>query len=294
MKKKLFTKMSAIAVAAVLVLGGNGITALADDNGIAADAPQDGTGTKVSSGAATATMDTTKAETQFDVTGDDDNTGAEENDFDEADISIWAKVVEHGDLVYKVDISWGNMKFEFNNQAGKWNTESHQYVPVNDISQEWTVDGYIDGINNLITVVNHSNGAVDTSFNYTHDGTNVFNDDYSDEDAVRGHFFLTLDAAVAASKVLAGSENVTGALTEALMLGHQDKSNATNYGGTVDGQTITGEAVNSVPENTNGSCTRNVYFTFNGTPDFENMTDAIKSDFTKVGVITVTIEPTTP
>ena len=293
MKKKLLERMFAIAVATVLVLGSNGLTAFADDDGTAADAPQGGGGTKESSGAAVAGWDTTDDDqTTFNVTGDDDATANGGTD-GETDISIWAKVVEHGDLVYKVDISWGAMKFEFNNQAGKWNTETHTYDTVGGVSQEWTVKGYIDEINNLITVENHSNGAVDASFTYTHDTTNKFNDDYNtNANAVRGHFFLTNADAITASKVLEGSATVANALTDELMLGHQDKSNATNYGGAEAGQTITGVTVPAVTANTTGSCIRKVYFTFNGTPDVEYMGAEIKSNFTKVGVITVTIEPT--
>ena len=75
----------------------------------------------------------------------------EANDKSSADISILAKVVEHGDIVYKVDIEWGAMKFEFNNQAGKWNTNTHTYdATAEGISAEWTVDGYINEENNEI------------------------------------------------------------------------------------------------------------------------------------------------
>ena len=92
MKKKL-VKMFAMATAMVLVIGSNSLAAFAADDGNAADAPKDETGTKASSGAATAAWDTTdENQTGFDVEGDDDNTAADGTDT-EADISIWAKVV---------------------------------------------------------------------------------------------------------------------------------------------------------------------------------------------------------
>ena len=290
MKKKLLSKMVAMTTAMVLVIGGNSLTAFAADDGNAADAPKGETGTKASSGAATAAWDTTDdGQTGFNVVGDDDNTAADGADTS-TDISIWAKVVEHGDIVYKVDIEWGAMKFEFNNQAGKWNTDTHTYDANGGVSAEWTVEDYIDEINNQIKVVNHSNWAVDTTFSYAHEGT-LFNTDATGADAVRGHFFLTNDAAVTASKVLTGSATVENALTTALTLGHQDADNATKYGGTVDGEALDGTDIPAIVENAEGSCTRYVYFTFNGTPDIANMDDALKTDFTKVGVITVTIAP---
>ena len=290
MKKKLLSKMVAMTMAMVLVIGGNSLTAFAADDGVAADVPQGGTGTKASSGEAIATWDTTdELATGFNVVGDDDNTAADGADT-QTDISIWAKVVEHGDIVYKVDIEWGAMKFEFNNQAGKWNTETHTYDANGGVSAEWTVEDYIDEVNNQIKIVNHSNWAVDTTFSYAHEGT-LFNVDASGADAVRGHFFLTNDAAVTASKVLTGSATVENALTTALTLGHQDADNATKYGGTVDGEALDGTDIPAVAENADGSCTRYVYFTFNGTPDIATIDDALKTDFTKVGVITVTIAP---
>lgn len=289
MKKKL-AKMVAMATAMVLVIGSNSLVAFAADDGTAADAPKDGTGTKASSGEAIASWDTTdENQTGFNVVGDDDDTAVDGTDTS-TDISIWAKVVEHGDIVYKVDIEWGAMKFEFYNQAGKWNTDTHTYDAAGGISSEWTVEDYLDEVNNQIKVVNHSNWAVDTTFSYAHDGA-AFNADETGDDAVRGHFFLTNDAAIAASKVLTGSATVEDALTAALTLGHQDADNATKYGGTVDGEALDGTPIPEIGENADGSCTRYVYFTFNGTPDIANMDDALKTDFTKVGVITVTIAP---
>lgn len=290
MKRKYLSKMFAMAMAAVMVFGSNGLSALAAD-GDEANAPQGtaaGDGVVVSTGEAIAEFDTTE-DAGWSVINDDD-TDAAANDTT-ADISIWAKVVEHGDYVYKVDIAWGAMKFEFNNQAGKWNTDTHTYDPKDDnVEAEWTEEDYIDAENNLIEVENHSNWAVDTTFSYTHDGAS-FNTDTNSGDAVRGHFFLDNDAAVTASKVLTNSATVSNALTTALTLGHQDKSNATKYGGSVGGEELDGTNVPAVTAYEEGSCKRKVYFTFNGTPDVESLDDAIKTDFIKVGVITVTIVP---
>ncbi len=288
MKKRL-AKMVAMATATVLVLGSNSLAAFAADGDAATGPKGDTEATVQSSGAATAEWDTTVDASTWSVTNDDDAIAAATDT--ETDISIWAKVVEHGDIVYKVDISWGAMKFEFNNQAGKWNTETHTYDANNGVKAEWTVKDYIDATNNKITVVNHSNWAVDTTFSYAHADT-FFNADQNGADAVRGHFFLDNVDAVTASKVLTNSATVEKALTNKIMLGHQDKANKLNYGGEEAGNSLSEGAFDGVTPNAEGSCTKNVYFTFNGTPDFENMDDALKADFTKVGVITVTIEPT--
>lgn len=203
-----------------------------------------------------------------------------------ADIGVNAKILEYGDVVYKIDISWGAMKFEYKNKTKKWDPESHEYVDndLRDVSGEWLEDDYIDGENNKITVVNHSNAQVNASFAYGHDldlntGKSLFNADPSDANAVRGHFFLDNDDAKTAAEVLEGSATVQNGLAGALTLGHQDALNAYGYGGDENSK------------GAEGSCERYVYFTFNGTPD-SNLEGAVIADFTKAGTITVTITPT--
>ena len=209
-----------------------------------------------------------------------------------ADIGVNAKILEYGDVVYKIDISWGEMKFEYKNKTKKWDPEKHEYV-ANDqvaVSGEWLVDNYIDGTNNKITVVNHSNARVDASFAYAHDVVNtnesLFNSTPSDANAVRGHFFLNNEYAKTAAKVLTDSATVSNGFSGALTLGHQDALNADGYGGTDDS-----EGAVAITEGDEGSCERYVYFTFNGTPD-SNLEGAVIADFTKAGTITVTITPT--
>ena len=208
-----------------------------------------------------------------------------------ADIGVNAKILEYGDVVYKIDISWGTMKFEYKNKTKKWNPETHSY-DTNDalaVSGEWLVDNYIDGTNNKITVENHSNAQVNASFAYAHDlnsSKSLFNATPEGDDAVRGHFFLDNENAKTAATVLEDSRTVANGLVSALTLGHQDALNADGYGGTDDSKgAIAIEAGNP------GSCERYVYFTFNGTPD-SDLEGAVIADFTKAGTITVTITPT--
>ena len=271
-----------MAMATVMVFGSNGLSALAAD-GEAPTAPKDAADGNPSSGHAIAESNDGEV---WKVKDDDDNTAAAMDG--ETDISIWAKVVENGDYVYKVDIKWGNMMFEFNNQVGTWNTETHTYDATNQrVGAEWTETGFIDGINNKIEVENHSNWAVNTLFSYNHEGEQFNENVVEGDNSVRGHFFLDNMDAQKAAKVLIKSENVDNALEDVLTLGHQDATNAVMYGGTVDGE---GD-IDPVTTNTEGSCKRSVFFTFNGTPDIDYLSDTLKKDFTKVGVITVTISP---
>lgn len=208
-----------------------------------------------------------------------------------ADIGVNAKILEYGDVVYKIDISWGEMKFEYKNKTKKWDPENHEYV-TNDqaaVSGEWLVDDYINGTNNMITVVNHSNARVDASFAYAHDlsdSKSLFNATPEGDDAVRGHFFLSNDDAKTAATVLEGSATVVNGLETAITLGHQDALNAEGYGGTDDSNGAT-----AIVAGNEGSCERYVYFTFNGTPD-SDLEGSVIADFTKAGTITVTITPT--
>ena len=58
--------------------------------------------------------------------------------------------------VYKVDVEWGAMKFEFNKHQ-KWNPDNHSYN--DEISILLDESAYVEG-NNTIVVTNHSNADV--------------------------------------------------------------------------------------------------------------------------------------
>lgn len=223
----------------------------------------------------------------------EENDGADlVNDNSQADIGVNAKILEYGDVVYKIDISWGTMQFEYKNKTKKWDPETHAYVTNDavDVSGEWLVDTYIDGTNNKITVVNHSNAQVDATFAYGHTAVNttetLFNKLPSEANAVRGHFFLNNANAVTASTVLNDSATVENGFVGSLTLGHQDALNAEGYGGTDDSN-----GAIPITAGDAGSCERYVYFTFNGTPD-SDLTGDVVTTFTHAGTITVTIAPT--
>lgn len=278
-KTKLLKKFMPLVLAAIMATGMsmNAMAANVNADGTEVTAPHDGeqqAGESYGAAIFTAEPDTDGTVT-FAVTDDDDAVAAPADT--DADINVWAKVTEHGDIVYKIDIEWGSMKFEFDNQTKTWDPDAHQYVDVTDDdgAKEWVVDGYIDGTNNKITVTNHSNAVVNAGFAYAHvlsNTSSLFNSNASGADAVRGHFFTDNANAVTASEVLTGSAAVcTGELTDTIVLNHRDDSNMTGYGGN------------------DGSYTDDVFFTFNGTAD-DGLATSL-ADFKKVGVITVTITP---
>lgn len=190
-----------------------------------------------------------------------------------ADIDVQAKVTEYNAAVYKIDIAWGAMQFEFKNDANNWDPDTHQYVTDEGTNKEWIIKDYVDGENNKITLTNHSNARVNATFAYDH-VANAFNADSASANAVRGHFFPNNDAAKIAAGVLKNSATVEGAISQPLVLHHLDDQGLVDPGYYAQ----------------NGENTRSVYFTLNGTPDTEKVQGY--TDFTTVGTITVTITPT--
>lgn len=219
------------------------------------------------------------------TTVNDDDTLAGDADTNGADINVWAKVVDSGSKIYKVDLAWGAMKFEFNSGAGLWNTATHTYDG-GDGTKAWTVD-YIDGDNNKVAVTNHSNNAIDAGFSYVMEGT-PFNDAETGDNAVVGHFFKDNDKALAGALILEGtytggaeSTVVADQLTDnKISLATADKYNST------PGDDPATDAANNEAA---GARTDNVYFAFSGTPDEGR--GATLDTFRKVGVITVTVTP---
>ena len=55
-----------------------------------------------------------------------------------ADINVQAKVTEYNAAVYKIDIAWGAMQFEFKNDANNWDPDTHQYVTEDGTTRKYT------------------------------------------------------------------------------------------------------------------------------------------------------------
>ncbi|MDD3193898.1 MAG: hypothetical protein PHE47_08690 [Oscillospiraceae bacterium] len=258
MKKKLFATLLALTMALSL-----GTIAFAAD-GDEATAPKGteaGDGVVASTGLAVITSDdgvTTQTE------NDDDNL-AKANDDGGADISVWAKAIDSTTPTYKVDIAWGAMKFEYKDTSRVWNPQTHAYETAEAGSAGWTTEGYVDAVNNEITITNHSNAGVDASFVYAN-VTNIFNDTAGANNVV-GNFFATNENAIAAAAIVENTEtSVTNTLAD----------------NKISLATAVGTELAAAPSNT-------VYFAFSGKPDEGK--GAVLDDFTKVGIITVTIAP---
>lgn len=73
---------------------------------------------------------------------------------------VQGKVIDDvASAVYKIDISWGPMTFEYS-VNNVWDPDNHSYV---EKLQGWANEPF-DGVNNRITTVNHSNADVEVSF----------------------------------------------------------------------------------------------------------------------------------
>lgn len=218
-------------------------------------------------------------------TENDDDAVAKDADTNGADINVWAKVTDSSSKIYKVDLAWGAMKFEFDSGSGQWDTTTHTYTGGSGAAK-WT-ESYLDGTNNKVEVTNHSNSGINAAFAYAMTGT-PFNDVDTSDNAVTGNFFKEInDAAVAATvlqNTFAGdteTANVLNKLTDSkISLATADKYNSS---------TVT--ATDAANNHEAGARTDSVYFAFSGTPDSGR--GATLDTFRKVGVITVTVTPNT-
>ena len=71
-----------------------------------------------------------------------------------------AKYIKAED-VYKVDITWGAMEFDYNATGRVWNTTTHTWDEDPDAPATWTVHS-----DNTIKLANHSSAEVEASFEF--------------------------------------------------------------------------------------------------------------------------------
>ncbi|MEG0091333.1 MAG: hypothetical protein RSA20_05900, partial [Oscillospiraceae bacterium] len=135
---------------------------------------------------------TSKNGTAWETVNDDDKL-AGAADTNGADINVWAKVIDSGSKIYKVDLAWGAMKFEYNSGGGQWDTATHQYNSTGGTAA-WTPT-YLDGTNNKVAVTNHSNNGINAGFAYAMSGT-PFNDKNGVNNVI-GNFFDTKEQSAA-------------------------------------------------------------------------------------------------
>jgi hypothetical protein len=124
----------------------------------------------------TNSVDGTNWEVEDDDDGVDESTVAD--DENKTDINVWARVSDASAKIYKIDISWGSMKFEYVDGLGTWDVNTHTYTTVNTATVPHWINSYdtdeeteeevgCNGTNNKIVVTNHSNNAIDAQFVYT-------------------------------------------------------------------------------------------------------------------------------
>lgn len=258
----MFKKLAAVAITACLAAS-MAVPAFAA-TGAEATSPKD----SGVAGASTGSGSISKAAGANDFVTND---GFDGSTADNTDINVWAKVTDKGTIVYKVDLGWGPMKFEYTSGSGVWNPATHTYDGGAGQAQ-WTETGYLDGVNNKLDITNHSNGGIDAGLAFAFGGT-AFNTAADSDDAVVGNFFATNANAVTASKKLTDTYAAGAATAITNSIDKVSLLTADN-GGAGAGTQTEGEA----------------YFAFSGTPDEGR--GAALDNFKKVGVITVTITPT--
>ena len=145
------------------------------------------------------------------------------------DLDVQARIIEDKNLIYRIDITWGAMKFEFDLDA-----------------DEWVQEGF-DDVNNKITVTNRSNGDVKVSFEIT---DNMFEGDGDDETVAMN--------IVDENDVIATDMKLSRVV--------------------VSGDTVILDEVS-------------VFLLLDGDPSDDWIENNTSDIFTKVGIITITIEP---
>lgn len=76
---------------------------------------------------------------------------------------VRVKMAGKCEIVYQVDVSWGDMNFIYKTEGSHvWNEKTHLYEE--KFISTWT------GTDNYIKVVNHSNASVNAKFVYTNKG----------------------------------------------------------------------------------------------------------------------------
>ncbi len=196
-------------------------------------------------------------------------------------IDVQARVTGDAEIIYYVQVQWGDMKFEYN-YGQTWDPAQHKYVtPSGGSSSAGWNKSYIADANNFITVTNDSNFPVTAEFNYAHDDPNVFNDNPDTTlNAVKGTFGTSNTAANTGLQALAdlGQTN-TQSITSSYTMRLNTVTTALEDGDTYYYHT----GYETEPaENT-------VYFTLVGVPD-NSRVNTLRT-FAKRGTITVTIAP---
>jgi hypothetical protein len=220
-------------------------------------------------------------------------------------INVWGNVVDEGEIVYHIDIHWGNMKFVYNFGSGAgWDSDLLTSAGTGGIGSGWSLGPADAGSNiepNEIRVTNRSNTAIalDFGFSIGHSDNgwdwNVFNDDtwgFTNPTAVEGNFFHT---ATQAELALAIDETWDNQELLDLMSAGQDDGFFTSESSEWGGESWFGSANTvflpsaaqfatgtGIP---NAALTASRFFAFSGVPDLDRV-DTF-TGFTNVGRIMI-------
>lgn len=197
--------------------------------------------------------------------------GATEKAWDPASIDVLVTTEGGSDIIYDVDITYGDMKFVYD-YGSVWDPDEHKYTagPSGKQSGGWVTSG-VNGTNNKITLTNNSNFPVQADFAYTADGDPL--NSSATTGSVAGIF--TDDNSKLTEAVLAEGLNgstVSTMQTRSLVL-EMDITNLASG--------------DSYYKYSDGGLTEDdVYFALSGKPD-----KGLTLNSTKVGTIGITITP---
>lgn len=169
------------------------------------------------------------------------------------DLDVQAMIIGSDAVVYRTDISWGDMAFTFSSAGESWDPDTHKKTG----SSGWVTTRY--GESNKITVTNHSNASVKVDYAFDYDGYTGFGD------AVEGNFYKDKNTSIQAAEIT----DLTSESNPELE--------------TINTNTLK-SAVGTVFSNAPSA---DVYFSFSGNPEGVEL-----DTLTTVGKIQLTIAPT--
>ncbi len=192
-------------------------------------------------------------------------------------LDVQAMVTGGPEIVYSIDISWGNMQFEYS--YGKtWNPSTHTYSNTGNPTVGWTAAS-VDGVNNKITITNNSNFPVTADFSYTANGT-ALNAHPSDPGSVVGIFSYSSPFSAAALSGGKGSSVLTASYFNPSQMVLEMDTTALSAGDVYYYKTTNPPLA--------ADTTDDIYFALSGRPDVNG-----PSSYTSVGTINITIAPAT-
>ena len=202
---------------------------------------------------------------------------------DPVEFDVQATVSGYAELIYSIDITYGNMQFEYY-YGDAWDPGSHTYLGNGGNAVGWT-DASVDGTNNKITIDNDSNFPITAAFAYTANGA-ALNANPNALGSVVGIFSNVNNTVKAATEYGKGHTFFTNNPNNAKLLNPEPLVIE------MDASQIPSGTAFFYKSKSNGAAanaTADMYFALSGRPDANsNLTNP-----TSVGTISVTIAPAT-